>query len=179
MKDHGPIAPIPVREVLVLVLGPPGAGKTTIARALSTQLNSPLMVTSQFLREMTLDRANSALARTIQQAMARGENIDEPDVNRAILDKVWSMRGMVRIVDGFPRTTGGAAELERWSSLHDMNLVFLHVFAGLKMCRSRFHAKASDNNWEHIFDRRMEHYSQVERQILARFSHHPVLNVLN
>src|SRR5579871_5733008 len=94
------------RQVVVL-LGGPGAGKSTQARLLSTALDLPHVSAGDLLR----DRARTAmLAR-----MARGDLLPDDIVNEIVLERLGrpdAEHGA--ILDGYPRTRAQAEALDEW-----------------------------------------------------------------
>ena len=89
----------------VLLLGPPGAGKGTLAPHLSELLGVPHVSSGQLLRAS----ASEGDPHRIAEQVLRGHPV--PD--RVALQVVGAHLGPGFILDGFPRTVRQAAELDR------------------------------------------------------------------
>jgi adenylate kinase len=108
MIDHGGSA----HEVAMLIVfvGPPGAGKGTQSRKLLDYLQIPHLSTGELLRAA---KQNSPLGRLAAQYMDRGQLVPDPIVLSLVgeeLDKPAFARGCM--FDGFPRTIQQAKSLD-------------------------------------------------------------------
>jgi adenylate kinase len=94
----------------VVLLGPPGAGKSTQAARLASRLRVAQVTSSEVLRAAA--QSNSQEARAIGRAMAAGELVPSALVNRLVLARLRQpdcARGFV--LDGYPRTDEQAEAL--------------------------------------------------------------------
>jgi adenylate kinase len=89
----------------VLLLGPPGAGKGTLAPHLSELLGVPHVSSGQLLRGSVEDGDPHHIAEQVQRG--------HPVPDRVVLQLVGARLGDGFILDGFPRTVRQAAELDR------------------------------------------------------------------
>jgi len=89
----------------VLLLGPPGAGKGTLAPHLSELLGVPHVSSGQLLRTSAAEGDPHRIAEQVQ----RGHAV--PD--RVALQVIGTQLGPGFILDGFPRNVRQAAELDR------------------------------------------------------------------
>ena len=97
---------------VVLLLGPPGAGKGTQARFLADALGVPHVASGDLLREHR-ERA-TALGRAAQGYMDRGDLAPDALVVDMIADRLEQPDAHNgALLDGFPRTLGQAEALER------------------------------------------------------------------
>ena len=96
--------------MLIVFIGPPGAGKGTQSRRLLEYLQIPHLSTGELLRAA---KQNSPLGRLAAQYMDRGQLVPDPIVLSLVgeeLDKPAFSRGCM--FDGFPRTIQQAKSLD-------------------------------------------------------------------
>ena len=96
---------------IIVLIGPPGAGKGTQARLLEERLGMPQISTGDMFREMkTLD---TPLAREIQAIMASGKLISDDLTYEVVKERTSrdDCQGSY-ILDGYPRTAVQAEQLE-------------------------------------------------------------------
>ena len=94
----------------VMIFGPPGAGKGTIANKLSAHYGIPVLTASQLLADVV--KSKSKLAMSIKATMQQGKLVSDQQIS----DLIWAevkkekyQRGY--ILDGFPRTMGQAKRM--------------------------------------------------------------------
>jgi adenylate kinase len=135
-------------RVLVL-LGPPGAGKGTQAEILSAKLGIPHLASGDLLRAAVT--AGTAVGREADHFMSRGQLVPDEVVVRAFLDRLGepdAARG--GILDGFPRTGVQAEALDRALAEHGGTVdraILIHVpddelvrrAAGRRICAANGH----------------------------------------
>lgn len=95
----------------VILLGPPGAGKGTQARMLSSLARVPQVASGDLLRAAV--REKTALGRKVEDILARGDLVDDEMVIKLIekrLDAPDAGEGF--ILDGFPRSLPQAELLD-------------------------------------------------------------------
>jgi adenylate kinase len=96
----------------VILFGPPGAGKGTIAGVLTEKLSIPHIATGDMLREEV--REGTQLGRKAQGYMEAGDLVPDDlivEMTRGRLAQADAQRGF--ILDGFPRTVAQAQALEQ------------------------------------------------------------------
>ena len=96
---------------IILLLGPPGAGKGTQARFLHETLNVPHIASGDLLREHR--RRGTPLGTDAQEYMDRGDLVPDQLVVDMIVDRLRrpdARRGA--LLDGFPRTRTQAEVLD-------------------------------------------------------------------
>ena len=92
-----------MRRKIVILLGHPGAGKGTQARAIMHQLDIPQISTGDMLREAIAK--NTSFGREAKAKMDAGELVSDAIVNGIVTERVMRddcKRGF--ILDGYPRT---------------------------------------------------------------------------
>src|ERR1700761_2196646 len=102
---------MPNQSTLIILLGPPGAGKGTQAARLSSALGVPAISTGEMLRQSVQSR--SELGKLVESAMASGQLVSDELMNQVVADRVRRndcQSGC--ILDGYPRTVAQARFLE-------------------------------------------------------------------
>jgi len=130
----------------VVLLGPPGSGKGTIAEKLETKFNLEHISTGQwFRREM---QEGTELGERARQYIERGELV--PDSIVLGLIQHWLTPDLIKhgfMFDGFPRTRAQAEALDRFCAekaaplelvlyLHCSEEVIIERITGRRMCLS-------------------------------------------
>jgi adenylate kinase len=105
----------------VVLLGPPGAGKGTVAARVARELGLLHISTGDLLREEVA--RNTPLGQLAQGYMERGELVPDEVILNLVRQRVNAGKGL--LLDGFPRTLVQAQGLERFLSV-DL-VVFLEV----------------------------------------------------
>jgi adenylate kinase len=96
---------------VVILLGPPGAGKGTQSARLSAALGIPAISTGEILRSEC--QSGSVLGREVEAVLARGELVDDGTMNGLVTRRLQESdcaRGC--ILDGYPRTVAQARHLD-------------------------------------------------------------------
>jgi adenylate kinase len=98
--------------VIIVLLGPPGAGKGTQAEPVAQRLGIPKIATGDVLRAAV--REGSEMGKAAQRYMDRGELVPD-DVILGIMKEAFARPQMARgaILDGVVRTVPQAEGLER------------------------------------------------------------------
>jgi adenylate kinase len=109
----------------LVLLGPPGSGKGTLAKLLSSELSIPHISTGDILREEA--RAGTLLGKEVAPYMRKGELVPDHlvlEVMKARLRKPDCRKGF--LLDGFPRTLRQALGLDDMlkSSARRVDFVF-------------------------------------------------------
>jgi adenylate kinase len=103
---------------VVILLGPPGAGKGTQARLLSAELSLPHVATGDLFRENLSN--GTELGTKARAFMDSGRLVPDELVLDMLFDRLQrpdASEGY--LLDGFPRTVAQAEALERWLDAED------------------------------------------------------------
>lgn len=98
---------------LIVLLGPPGAGKGTQAVRLSAMLGVPAISTGEMLRREC--ESGSALGKVVRGVLDSGQLVSDDLMNRVIASRLRECdceNGC--ILDGYPRTVSQARFLDRF-----------------------------------------------------------------
>ena len=94
----------------IVLSGPPGAGKGTVARALAAHDGSVPISTGNLLRQAVAE--GSPLGRSAEATMLRGELVPDSIIRELVERRLRECAGRGFILDGFPRTIPQAVSLE-------------------------------------------------------------------
>lgn len=96
----------------IILLGPPGSGKGTLAKPLSEKLSVPHISTGDILRESV--KKEGPLSKEIREVMAKGELVSDELLEKIIrerLNKNDCKEGF--ILDGYPRNLNQCKTIEQ------------------------------------------------------------------
>ena len=110
----------------VILLGPPGCGKSTQAEILASRLGVPTIATGDLLSDAV--QGDTQLGREAKRYMDRREMVPDEIILRLIKQQLASPKAAAGIVlDGFPRTNRQAQAVDRLLAAREerMNSVLL------------------------------------------------------
>ncbi|MFN4227790.1 MAG: adenylate kinase [Candidatus Ratteibacteria bacterium] len=114
-----------MKNILIL-LGPPGAGKGTVGERLSKILNIPLISTGDLLRENIKEKTELGLK--AKKYMDKGELVPDEIVISILLERISEDNckdGF--ILDGFPRNINQAKNLEKFIKDGKIKVIYLQA----------------------------------------------------
>ena len=86
----------------IIFFGPPGAGKGTQAKLISSFLNIPHLSTGDILRKKLLDKDD--LANELNNIMSSGNLVSDDILNSIVKSRLKNENEKGSILDGYPRT---------------------------------------------------------------------------
>ncbi len=165
---------------VLLLMGPPGAGKGTQSQRLAQRLGLELLVMGDLLREEI--RRETPLGQEIRAIVESGALVPDPLVIRLIEARLCS--GKHYILDGFPRTIPQAQALEALlARLH------AHLCAAISLevphaellerllRRSQIEGRADDK--PETIEKRLMEYQQKTQPLLDYYSERKALHVID
>jgi len=111
---------------VIVIIGPPGAGKGTQARLLSEKYEYPQISTGDILREMA--QAETPLGQEIKATLASGKLVSDKILAEVIQTRTSRpdcKNGY--ILDGFPRTVNQAHQLEELANQQQKEVLLVRV----------------------------------------------------
>ncbi len=158
----------PAKRV-VLMLGPPGAGKTTQSEALKTALGLPIISLEDIMR---LEREGNARANnSAHRQLASGELIDDEAANAAIRTRIKQKdcrRGF--ILDGYPSTAKQAEYFEALlGSLRLPRPTVIHLSIPDAQAYQRLQKRGGADDSPENTERRIVQYRHDAELLLARY----------
>ena len=111
---------------VIVIIGPPGAGKGTQARLLSEKYSYPQISTGDILREMA--QAETPLGREIKTTLASGKLVSD-EILAEVIQTRTSRPDCENgyILDGFPRTVNQAHQLEDLAKQQKKDVLLVRV----------------------------------------------------
>jgi adenylate kinase len=95
----------------LVLLGPPGAGKGTQAKLLSSRLGVPAISTGDIFRTHVAE--GTELGQTVQEYLNAGKYVPDAVTNQMVRDRLQQADAAEGfILDGYPRTTDQVRELD-------------------------------------------------------------------
>lgn len=158
--------------MILMLLGPPGAGKGTQSQQISEKLGIPQLSTGDMLRAAV--KAETPVGLKAKQVMASGGLVSDEIVIGIIADRISEAdcsKGF--ILDGFPRTLGQAAALDKLLASKGKKLdsvIELRVDDGALLARIENRARETvaaggtvraDDNAEALKTRLMAYYRET------------------
>ncbi len=100
--------------MIIILFGPPGAGKGTQSKFLQVACDFVHLSTGDMLRQAVKDK--TPLGQKAESIMQSGKLVDDETMLGIIRDKLQGLKGKKIILDGFPRTLKQAEGLEKMLS---------------------------------------------------------------
>ena len=156
--------------MIIILFGPPGAGKGTQAERLVEKYNLKQLSTGDMLRE-AINRG-SELGKRAKSIMDRGELVSDEIILSMISEKLIDTEGSGFIFDGFPRNLKQARALDEILNKLELNLdIVIEIIVKDEVLISRIENRVresknarSDDNAE-VLKNRLNVYHQSTEMI--------------
>ena len=153
---------------IILLVGPPGSGKTTQARYLARKYEIPAFSMSDLLKKEMSSVRKDAASKALAAAIASGDVL--PDESAVDLIRQRLFRANLRkgfILDGFPSTAGQAKALDRMLQDHQLPQAIVVVLdVPDDVIRKRMDARGRADDKPEIIERRIREFRN-EAALLA------------
>ena len=161
--------------MIIILFGPPGAGKGTQAERLVEKYNLKQLSTGDMLREAI--NIGSDLGKRAKAIMDRGELVSDDIILSMIRERLENAEGSGFIFDGFPRNLQQAKALDRILNKLELSLdIVIEIVVNDNVLISRIEKRAreskntrSDDN-EEVLKNRLNVYHQSTEMIKPYYS---------
>lgn len=157
----GPSAPRPIR---VILMGPPGSGKTTYGKMMATEYGAVHISVGELLRAYAKDKPELAAQ------MQKGDLVDSALVLGLVRARLTQddVKARGYILDGFPRRLEEAVAMEEWLGGVGVDAV-VHLEVPQEELLRRIHARGRADDTDATFANRMRVYHEETLPVLERF----------
>jgi adenylate kinase len=176
------VSSAPASSEVLLLMGPPGAGKGTQANRLASGRGLVKLSTGDMLREHV--RRGTELGVRAKGIMEAGDLVPDDLIIAMVRRELEGQQSVRVLLDGFPRTPGQAAALDSLLSEHGTAVtaaVALEVdsdeLVRRLLQRSRDEGRFDDN--EATIRKRMEVYRTETQPLLDYYRHKGKLETVN
>jgi adenylate kinase len=163
----------------LVIMGPPGAGKGTQAKAIAEKLQIPAISTGDIFRENV--REETELGLEAKRYMDAGDYVPDAVTNAMVRDRIVGTPDGF-LLDGYPRTVSQVAELdamveEAGSRIDAVLVLTVDIDEVVERLRRRAVAEGRSDDTEEVIRHRQEVYAEQtaplievydERRLLVR-----------
>jgi len=107
----------------IIFFGPPGAGKGTQAKKITTLLDLPHLSTGDILRSKS--KQNDDLGNELKNIMSSGKLVSDDILNRIVAEKINTDCKNGFLLDGYPRTLNQSKFLNNFLSDSSLEINFI------------------------------------------------------
>ena len=172
--------------MIIILLGPPGAGKGTQASFIKNEFNIAHISTGDMLREAV--KNETALGLTAKEIMARGDYVPDNLLLEIIKERVSEKdceNGF--ILDGYPRNEIQARSLDIiLNETNDSIDGIIQIDVDFSILQKRIEGRAKDNNNEiraddnlQVMKKRLQVYIDQTEPLISYYSNHKNFIVIN
>ena len=172
--------------MIIILLGPPGAGKGTQAAFIKEYFNVAHISTGDMLREAV--KNETILGLTAKEIMARGDYVPDDLLLEIINERVGEddcKNGF--ILDGYPRNETQAKSLDEILSQSNNSIDgIIQIDVDFSVLENRIEGRAKDNNSEireddnlQVMEKRLQVYVDQTEPLISYYSNHKNFIVIN
>ena len=172
--------------MLIILLGPPGAGKGTQAAFIKEYFNVAHISTGDMLREAV--KNETTLGLTAKEIMARGDYVPDDLLLEIINERVSEddcKNGF--ILDGYPRNETQAKSLDAILNQSNNSIDgIIQIDVDFSVLENRIEGRAKDNNSEireddnlQVMKKRLQVYVDQTEPLISYYSNHKNFIVIN
>lgn len=166
------------RDVRVLLIAPPGAGKGTQGAMIAAHFDIPHIATGELLRDHVAHETD--LGRAVKEYLDRGELVPDEIVLDMVRDAFIAAKDLGYVLDGVPRTMKQARALYEIAVELDMTAnVALHLKADDDELIRRLLARAAlegrSDDTEEVIRRRLALYQEITHPIVDWYAERGIL----
>ena len=172
--------------MIIILLGPPGAGKGTQASFIKNEFNIAHISTGDMLREAV--KNETALGLTAKEIMARGDYVPDNLLLEIINERV-SQKDCENgfILDGYPRNEVQAKSLDIiLNETNDSIDGIIQIDVDFSVLQKRIEGRAKDNNNEireddnlQVMKKRLQVYIDQTEPLISYYSNNKNFIVIN
>ena len=172
--------------MIIILLGPPGAGKGTQAAFIKEYFNVAHISTGDMLREAVKNETTLGLA--AKEIMARGDYVPDDLLLEIINERVGEddcKNGF--ILDGYPRNETQAKSLDEILSQSNNSIDgIIQIDVDFSVLENRIEGRAKDSNSEireddnlQVMKKRLQVYVDQTEPLISYYSNHKNFIVIN
>ncbi len=172
--------------MIIILLGPPGAGKGTQAAFIKEYFNVAHISTGDMLREAV--KNETTLGLSAKEIMARGDYVPDDLLLEIINERVGEddcKNGF--ILDGYPRNETQAKSLDAILSQSNNSIDgIIQIDVDFSVLENRIEGRAKDNNSEireddnlQVMKKRLQVYVDQTEPLISYYSNHKNFIVIN
>ena len=172
--------------MIIILLGPPGAGKGTQASFIKNEFNIAHISTGDMLREAV--KNETALGLTAKEIMARGDYVPDNLLLEIIKERVSEKdceNGF--ILDGYPRNEVQAKSLDIiLNETNDFIDGIIQIDVDFSVLQKRIEGRAKDDNNEireddnlQVMKKRLQVYIDQTEPLISYYSNHKNFIIIN
>ena len=172
--------------MIIILLGPPGAGKGTQAAFIKEYFNVAHISTGDMLREAV--KNETTLGLSAKEIMARGDYVPDDLLLEIINERVSEddcKNGF--ILDGYPRNETQAKSLDEILSQSNNSIDgIIQIDVDFSVLENRIEGRAKDNNSEireddnlQVMKKRLQVYVDQTEPLISYYSNHKSFIVIN
>ena len=131
----------------IIFFGPPGAGKGTQAKKITTLLDLPHLSTGDILRSKS--KQNDDLGNELKNIMSSGKLVSDDILNRIVAEKINTDCKNGFLLDGYPRTLNQSKFLNNFLSDSSLEINFIfNIDINFSLLKKRILNRAKEEGRE-------------------------------